>query len=79
LFLTIAQDPLLDTKVLLKKGIECGAVRIKNDLLYDFDGKPLCDAGNATFSVAADWLNKPKNQSTKLAIEAKIKAAEDAE
>lgn len=79
LFLTIAQDPLLDTKVLLKKGLECGAVKVKNDLFYDSDGKPLCDAGNATFSVAADWLNKPKNQGTKLAIEAKIKAAEEAE
>ena len=79
LFLTIAQDPLLDAKVFLKKGLECGAVKIKNDLFYDSDGKPLCDAGNATFSVAADWLNKPKNQGTKLAIEAKIKAAEEAE
>ena len=79
LFLTIAQDPLLDTKVLLKKGIETGAVRVKNDLFYDADGKPLCDAGNATFSVAAEWLNKPKNQNTKLAIEARIKAAEEAE
>ena len=79
LFLTIAQDPLLDTKVLLKKGIETGAVRVKNDLFYDADGKPLCDAGNATFSVAAEWLNKPKNQGTKLAIEAKIKASEEAE
>ena len=79
LFLTIAQDPMLDAKVLLKKGIECGAVKIKNDLFYDSDGKPLCDAGNATFSVAAEWLNKPKNQGTKLAIEAKIKAAEETE
>ena len=79
LFLTIAQDPLLDAKVLLKKGLECGAVKIKNDLFYDSDGKPLCDAGNATFSVAAEWINKPKNQGTKLAIEAKIKAAEDTE
>lgn len=79
LFLTIAQDPLLDTKVLLKKGIETGAVKVKNDLFYDADGKPLCDAGNATFSVAAEWLNKPKNQGTKLAIEAKIKASEETE
>lgn len=76
LFLSIAEDPLLDTKVLLKKGIECGAVRVKNDLYYDMEGKPLCDAGNATFSVAAEWLNKPKNQGTKMAIEARINAAE---
>lgn len=76
LFLTIAQDPLLDTKVLLKKGIEYGAVKVKNDLFYDAEGKPLCDAGNATFSVAAEWLNKPKNQATKLAIETQIEAAE---
>lgn len=79
LFLTIAQDKLLPTKVLLKKGVECGAVKVKNDLFFDSDGKPLCDAGNATFSVAAEWLNKPKNQGTKLSIEAKIKAAEEAE
>ena len=76
LFLSVAGDPLLDTKVLIKKGLECGAVKVKNDLYYDSEGKPLCDAGNATFSVAAEWLNKPKNQGTKLSIEAKIQAAE---
>lgn len=76
LFLTIAQDPLLDTKVLLKKAIECGAVKVKNDLFYDVDNRPLCDAGMATFSVAAEWLNKPKNQSTLLSIKAIIETAE---
>ena len=48
-------------------------------MFYDADGKPLCDAGNATFSVAAEWLNKPKNQAAKMSIEAKIKAAEETE
>lgn len=76
LFLTIAKDPLLETKVLLKKGLECGAVRMKNDMFYDSEGKPLCDAGNSTFSVAAEWLNKPKNQGTLLSIKAMIEASE---
>lgn len=79
LFLTIAKDPLLDTKVLLKKGIECGAVRMKNDMFYDADGRPLCDAGNSTFSVAAEWLNKPKNQGALLAIKARVESAQDEE
>lgn len=72
LFLRIAQDPMLDTKVLLKKGIEAGAVILRNGLLYDLEGKPLCDKGDATLSVASAYINKPANQALKMAIEAKI-------
>jgi hypothetical protein len=76
LFLRVAQDPMLDTKVLLKRGIEVGAVILRNGLLYDTDGKPLCDKGDATLSVAAAYINKPAHQALKMAIEAKITDSE---
>lgn len=77
LFLKIAQDPMLDTKVLLKRGIEAGAVLLKNGLFYTTDNTPMCDAGEATLSVAAAFINKPKNQALKMAIEAKIQEVDN--
>jgi hypothetical protein len=76
LFLRIVEDPMLDTKVLLKRGIEVGAVILRNGLLHDTEGKPLCDSGDATLSVAAAYINKPANQALKMAIEAKIADAD---
>lgn len=72
LFLRIIEDPMLDTKILLKRGTETGALILRNGLLYDLEGKPLCDSGDATLSVAAAYINKPSNQPLKMAIEAKL-------
>ena len=74
MFLKIAKDPLLDTKVILRNGVEAGSVILKNGLFYTVDGKPLCDKGDATMSVAAGYLSKPKNQQLRLTIEAKNKS-----
>lgn len=74
-FLTIVQDPLLKTKVLIRNGIEAGVISDRGGLLYmRADNHPLCNQGDPTLSVAADYLNQPKNQEMKFAIEAKVKA-----
>lgn len=75
LFLNIIQDPLLKTKVLIRNGIEAGVIADRGGLLYFRDnGEPMCDGGDPTLSVAAQWLNLPKNQERKFSTEAKVKA-----
>ena len=74
-FLTIIQDPLLKTKVLIRNGIEAGVIADRGGLLYmRADNLPLCESGDPTLSVAADFLNQPKNQELKLGIDAKVRA-----
>lgn len=76
LFLKIVQDAHLKTKVLIREAIDAGAVVQRAEQLY-YNGQPLCDSGEATLSVAATYLDKPKNQEMKFAIEAKVKANTD--
>ena len=74
-FLALVQDPLLKTKVLIRNGIEAGVIADRGGMLYmRADNHPLCNQGDPTLSVAADYLNQPKNQEMKFAIEAKVKA-----
>jgi hypothetical protein len=75
LFLSTIQDPLLDTKVLIKKAIEAGVISNRgNFLYYKEDNSPLCSNGEEpTLNIAAKFLNLPKNQELKFSIEAKIK------
>lgn len=74
LFLQIVHDKMLPTKVLLREAISKGVVSDRGGQLYMAeDGKPLCDSGEPTLSVAAAYLNQPKNQELKFLIEAKIK------
>ena len=73
MFLKVATDPLLKTKVLIREGITAGAVVDRGGQLYLREGNvPLCDKGEPTLSVAAAFLNQPKNQEYKFGIEAKI-------
>lgn len=73
LFLKTIKDPLLTTKVLLKKAVESGIVVRRGDYYYMRDGMiPLCNNNEEpTLQVAAKFLNLPKNQELKLSIEAK--------
>ena len=75
IFVKTAQDPMLSTKVLIKKAIEAGIISNRGGMLYmKQDGTPLC--GNdeePTMNVAAKFLNLPKNQTLKFSIESKIK------
>ena len=75
LFVRVATDPLLNTKVLIKKSIENGLISNRGGMLYlKADGTPLCeDNEEPTLSIAAKYLNMPKHQELKFSLEAKLK------
>lgn len=75
IFLKVIQDPMLYTKVTIKKAIEAGVISNRGGMLYlKSDGTPLCeDNEEPTLNVAARFLNNPKRQDLKFSIEAKIK------
>ena len=75
LFLKVVTDPLLNTKVLIKRSIEAGTVSNRGNYLYlREDNAPLCEHGQEpTLSVAAVFLNNPKHQEIKFMLEAKLK------
>lgn len=73
-FLKVVTDELLPTKVLIRKGVATGIITKKGDYLYlRSDNKPLCEENeDPTLNVAAKYLNNPKHQSIKFAIEAEL-------
>ena len=74
MFLKIATDPLLQTKVLIRKCIENGLIAHRGNQYYIREGNvPMCEDGEPTLNVAAQWINLPKNQEIKLSLEAKLK------
>lgn len=74
MFLKVASDPLLQTKVLIKKSIEAGLIAHRGNQYYIKSGNvPMCDSGEPTLNVASQWLNLPKNQDVKFSLEAKLK------
>lgn len=74
-FLKTIQDPLLPTKVLIKKAIENKLISNKGNYLYlKSDNSPLCEINEEpTLNVAAKFLSSPKNQDLKFSLEAKLK------
>ena len=75
LFLKIITDPMLPTKVLIKRAIEAGLISKRGNFLYlRSDNSPLCEANEEpTLNVAARYLNSPKHQEIKFSLEAKLK------
>lgn len=74
LFLKVIQDPMLSTKVLIKKSIEAGLLGKRGNGYYLKDGTPLCEMNEEpTLSIACRYLNAPKHQETKFMLEAKLK------
>lgn len=75
IFLKVISDPLLSTKVLIKKSIEEGLISKRGDYLYlTKDNTPLCELNEEpTLNIAAKYLNLPKHQNTKFYLEAKLK------
>lgn len=67
-------DPLLHTKVLIRRGQELGKISRRGDYFYlASSGAPLCDDGeNPTFSIAARYLNQPANQEIKFLLESEV-------
>jgi len=74
MFLTIAKDEMLPTKILIKKSVENGVIVMRGNQYYLRDGSlPLCGNNEEpTLNIAARFLNLPKNQSIKLMLEAKL-------
>ena len=75
MFLKTITDPLIKTKVLIRKALESGIISKRGDYYYLTDGNiPLCNPGeDPTLTVAARYLNTPKNEEMKFSIQAKLK------
>lgn len=75
LFLRVIKDPLLPTKVLIKRATESGLLSNRGGYLYlRKDNTPLCEANEEpTLNIAAKYLNSPKHQEIKFALEAQLK------
>ena len=74
LFLRVITDPMLSTKVLIKKCIEACLISKRGNFLYlRSDNSPLCEPNEEpTLNMAAKYLNAPKHQEIKFALEAKL-------
>jgi hypothetical protein len=75
LFLKVIQDPLLSTKVLIKRSIDAGLISNRGNYLYlKSDGSPLCELNEEpTLNIAAKYLSSPRQQELKFSLEAKLK------
>jgi hypothetical protein len=74
LFLKVVTDPLLQTKVLIKRCIEAGIISKRGNFLYlRSDNSPLCEMNEEpTLNIAAKYLNTPKHQDILFALQAKL-------
>lgn len=74
MFLDTITDPLLNTKVIIKKAVEAGIISKRGEYYYlREDGSPLCGNNeDPTFTIAAKYLSLPQNQELKFSIEAKL-------
>lgn len=75
IFLKVITDPMLSTKVLIKKSIEAGLISNRGNYLYlRKDNTPLCEANEEpTLSIASKYLNSPKHQEVLFYLQAKLK------
>lgn len=73
-FLRYITDPLLHTKVIIRRATELGKLTRRGDYFYlASDGSPLCDNGqNPTLEVAATYLNLPAHQDIKFILESEV-------
>lgn len=74
LFLKVITDPMLATKVLIRKSIDNGSIVRRGNYYYLKNGNvPLCETNEEpTLNIAAKFLNLPKNQEIKFSLEAKL-------
>lgn len=75
MFLKVVTDPLLSTKVVIKKSIEAGLIANRGNYLYlRSDNSPLCELNEEpTLNIAAKYLNSPKHQDILFSLQAKLK------
>lgn len=71
MFLHVVSDPLLSTKVFIRKCVENRIISDRGNFLYIAkDNTPLCENGQEpTLNTAAVFLNSPKNQDIKFMLE----------
>lgn len=79
-FLKAITDPMLHTKVIIRRATELGKLSKRGDYYYlRSDGSPLCDNGqDPTLSVAARWLNLSAHQDVKAMLEVAVSDARTA-
>lgn len=73
-FLNQITDPLLHSKVIIRRATELGKLSKRGDYYYlASDGSPLCDNGeNPTLAIAARYLNLPAHQDIKFLLESEV-------
>lgn len=76
-FLQYIKDPMLHTKMIIRRSVELGKLSMKNDYYYvASNGAPLCEQNEkSTLSVAARFLNQPANQDIKFLLESEVEKA----
>ena len=73
-FLKQITDPMLHTKVIIRRATELGKIAKRGDYYYlASDGSPLCEGGeNPTLAIAARYLNLPAHQDIKFLLESEV-------
>lgn len=79
LFVSVASDKYLQTKVLIKEAVKHGLISKRGDYyLLSSNSAPLCEnTEEPTLNMASKYLNSPKYQEVKLMLEAKLKSLEE--
>lgn len=74
MFLKQINDPLLHTKMVIKRSVELGKLSVRGDWYYlKSDGSPLCEANEKpTLAIAARYLNAPAHQDIKYLLESEV-------
>jgi len=76
-FLRQITDPMLHTKVIIRRATELGKLSKRGDFYYmKKDNMPLCEPGEEpTLSVAARYLNLPSHSDIKFLLESEVDKA----
>ena len=79
LFISVAKDPYLKTKILVSEAVELGLIRKNGDYYYDKSNMvPICESNEEpTLMSAVKYINSPKRQEFKFGLEARIKQLKD--
>jgi hypothetical protein len=77
IFVSIATDPLIVTKVLLEECMEYSVVNVNDKKWYTKDNEKISDGATPTFEVAAAYLDSPLGQEMRLGLEALLKKAKN--
>ena len=78
MFIQVVEDPYLDTKIIIRDGVDLGLINRVGDFFYlKADNRPMCKSDGVqdpTLKSACEFLNNPRNQEIKLSLEAHINA-----